>query len=131
MQVMPPTAKQLDVGDITKVEANIHAGVKHTRFMMDQYLQDDPVGRSQQGVDDLCGLQRRAGTREKAAARDRKAGPSPQRRVRQRRACRLGADRPRNGDHVANIYKYCITYRLLADQQARRDAAKAQVGKGK
>ena len=37
MQVMPPTGKELNVGDITKVDANIHAGVKYMRFMMDQY----------------------------------------------------------------------------------------------
>ena len=35
MQVMPPTGKELNVGDITEVEANIHAGVKYMRFMMD------------------------------------------------------------------------------------------------
>ena len=33
--------------------------------------------------------------------------------------------------YVSNIYKYYVTYRLLTDQQARRDAAKAGVGKGK
>ena len=26
MQVMPPTGKELNVGDITQVESNIHAG---------------------------------------------------------------------------------------------------------
>ena len=31
--------------------------------------------------------------------------------------------------YVSNIYKYYITYRLLADQQARRDAAKAEIAK--
>jgi hypothetical protein len=31
--------------------------------------------------------------------------------------------------YVANIYKYYITYRLLADQADRRAAAKAQSGK--
>ena len=31
MQVMPPTSKDLNVGDITEVEANIHAGVKYMR----------------------------------------------------------------------------------------------------
>ena len=29
--------------------------------------------------------------------------------------------------YVANIYKYYITYKLIADQQARREAAKASV----
>ena len=39
MQVMPPTGKELKVGDITKIEPNIHAGVKYMRFMMDHVLQ--------------------------------------------------------------------------------------------
>ena len=43
MQVMPPTGKELNVGDITQIEANIHAGVKYMRFMMDQYFKDEPM----------------------------------------------------------------------------------------
>jgi membrane-bound lytic murein transglycosylase MltF len=30
MQVMPPTGKELNVGDITEIETNIHAGVKYS-----------------------------------------------------------------------------------------------------
>ena len=33
--------------------------------------------------------------------------------------------------YVSNIYKYYIAYRLLTDQQQRREAAKAEMGKGK
>ena len=40
---MPPTGKELNVGDITQIDANIHAGVKYMRFMMDQYYKDDPM----------------------------------------------------------------------------------------
>src|SRR4051812_27047710 len=43
MQVMAPTGKELNVGDITEVESNIHAGVKYMRFMEDQYFKDDPM----------------------------------------------------------------------------------------
>ena len=43
MQVMPPTGKELNVGDISQVDANIHAGVKYMRFMMDQYFKDEPM----------------------------------------------------------------------------------------
>jgi hypothetical protein len=32
--------------------------------------------------------------------------------------------------YVSNIYNYYITHRLLTDQQQRRDAAKAAVGRG-
>src|SRR4029453_10770950 len=43
MQVMPATGKDMRVGDITQIEANIHAGVKYMRFMMDQYYKDEPM----------------------------------------------------------------------------------------
>ena len=43
MQVMPPTGKELNVGDISEIEPNIHAGVKYMRFMMDQYFKDEPM----------------------------------------------------------------------------------------
>jgi membrane-bound lytic murein transglycosylase MltF len=33
--------------------------------------------------------------------------------------------------YVSNIFKYYIAYRLLTDQQARRDAAKAGLGTGR
>ena len=68
MQVMPATGKDLDVGDITKVEPNIHAGVKYFRFMMDEFYKDEPMDRAQQGADDAGVLQRRPGTHPAAAA---------------------------------------------------------------
>jgi membrane-bound lytic murein transglycosylase MltF len=37
MQVMPATGADMKVGDITKIEPNVHAGVKCVRFMMDRY----------------------------------------------------------------------------------------------
>ena len=43
MQVMPPTGKELNVGNISEIEPNIHAGVKYMRFMMDQYFKDEPM----------------------------------------------------------------------------------------
>ena len=43
MQVMPATGKELNVGDIAEVDANIHAGVKYMRFMIDRYCKDDPM----------------------------------------------------------------------------------------
>ena len=36
MQVMPATGKELKVGDITKIDPNINAGVKYMRFMIDR-----------------------------------------------------------------------------------------------
>jgi membrane-bound lytic murein transglycosylase MltF len=43
MQVMPSTGRQMNVGDIRKLEPNIHAGTKYMRLMLDQYFSDDSI----------------------------------------------------------------------------------------
>jgi membrane-bound lytic murein transglycosylase MltF len=50
MQVMPATGAELKVGDITQTEANIHAGVKYMRFMIDQYFKDEPMEPPNKGL---------------------------------------------------------------------------------
>lgn len=50
MQVMPATGKELKVGDITQTEANIHAGVKYFRFMVDRYYKDEPMDAMNKGL---------------------------------------------------------------------------------
>jgi membrane-bound lytic murein transglycosylase MltF len=43
MQIMPATSKELGVGNIAEVEANIHAGIKYMRWMIDQYYGNEPM----------------------------------------------------------------------------------------
>jgi Transglycosylase SLT domain len=43
MQLMPATGTAMKVGDITETEANIHAGIKYMRFMIDQYYEKEPM----------------------------------------------------------------------------------------
>ena len=43
MQIMPATGREQHVGDIAKLEPNIHAGVKYMRFMIDRYYKDEPM----------------------------------------------------------------------------------------
>ena len=50
MQVMPATGKELKVGDIKQTDANIHAGVKYIRFMVDQYFAGEPMDRLNKGL---------------------------------------------------------------------------------
>ena len=125
MQVMPPTGKELNVGDISKVEPNIHAGVKYMRFMMDQYFKDEPMDNLNKGLMTFAVLQRRAGTAATAPARDGEAGPRSQRVVRQRRARRLGADRPRNR-HLRQQHLQVLRHL----PSAHRTAGSARRGEG-
>ena len=46
MQVMPATGKELNVGDITQMEPNIHAGVKYMRGVDRHVLQGRADGRA-------------------------------------------------------------------------------------
>jgi membrane-bound lytic murein transglycosylase MltF len=50
MQVMPATGKDLAVGDISKLEPNIHAGVKYMRWVMEEYYKDEPMDRLNKGL---------------------------------------------------------------------------------
>jgi membrane-bound lytic murein transglycosylase MltF len=129
MQVMPPTGKELNVGDITQVDANIHAGVKYMRFMMDQYYKDDPMDPLNKGLMTFASYNAGPGRIRQLRAETEKRGLD--RNVWFGNVERIASERigRETVTYVSNIYKYYITYRLLAEQRDRRDAAKAQVGK--
>ena len=129
MQVMPPTGKELNVGDITEVEANIHAGVKYMRFMMDRYYADDPMDPLNKGLMTFASYNAGPGRIRQLRAETKKRGLDPNvwfGNVERVASERIGRE---TVTYVSNIYKYYITYRLLTEQRERRDAAKAQVVK--
>jgi membrane-bound lytic murein transglycosylase MltF len=43
MQLLPSTARELNVGNIHELEPNIHAGAKYVRFIIDSYFDDDSI----------------------------------------------------------------------------------------
>ena len=131
MQVMPPTGKELNVGDITEVEANIHAGVKYMRFMMDQYYKDDPMDPLNKTLMTFASYNAGPGRIRQLRAETKKRGLDPNvwfGNVERIASERIGRE---TVTYVSNIYKYYITYRLLTEQRERRDAAKAEVTKRK
>jgi membrane-bound lytic murein transglycosylase MltF len=128
MQVMPPTGKELNVGDITEIEPNIHAGVKYMRFMMDQYFKDEPMDNLNKGLMTFAAYNAGPGRVRQLRRETEKRGLDPNvwfGNVERVASERIGRE---TVTYVSNIYKYYITYRLLADQQERRAAAKAEVG---
>jgi membrane-bound lytic murein transglycosylase MltF len=129
MQVMPPTGKELKVGDITQIDANIHAGVKYMRFMMDQYFKDEPMDDLNKGLMTFAAYNAGPGRLRQLRRETETRGLNPNvwfGNVERVASERIGRE---TVTYVSNIYKYYITYRLLADQQERRAAAKAAVGK--
>jgi membrane-bound lytic murein transglycosylase MltF len=127
MQVMPPTGKELNVGDITKVDNNIHAGVKYMRFMMDTYFKDDPMDTLNKGLMTFAAYNAGPGRLRQLRRETEQRGLDPNvwfGNVERVASERIGRE---TVTYVSNIYKYYITYRLLADQRDRRAAAKAAV----
>jgi membrane-bound lytic murein transglycosylase MltF len=130
MQVMPATGKEQKVGDITKLEPNIHAGVKYMRFMMDQYFKDDPMDDLNKGLMTFASYNAGPGKirqlRKEAA--DRGLDPNVWfGNVEQIASERIGRE---TVTYVSNIYKYYIAYRLVMEGAQRRDAAKAAIKTG-
>ena len=76
MQVMPATGKELNVGDITQTDPNIHAGVKYMRFMLDKYYGKEPMDASEQGPLHVRLLQRGTGPHRASSGRSRRSAAS-------------------------------------------------------
>ena len=131
MQLMPPTGKELNVGDIAQVDANIHAGVKYMRFMMDQYFKDEPMDNLNKALMTFAAYNAGPGRIRQLRRETEKRGLNPNiwfGNVERVASERIGRE---TVTYVSNIYKYYITYRLLNDQRERRAAAKAEVAKRK
>jgi membrane-bound lytic murein transglycosylase MltF len=122
MQVLPATASDpnVNIPEIEKLENNIHAGTKYLRFIINQYYKDEPM-------DDV--------NKMLFAFASYNAGPEKVNRLRKRTAA-LGLDPNvwfhnveiaaaavigrETAQYVSNIYKYYITYRLVAKQRERK-----------
>jgi membrane-bound lytic murein transglycosylase MltF len=131
MQVLPATGKELNVGDITVLDANINAGVKYMRFMMDQYFANEPMDSLNKGLMTFAAYN--AGPGRLRQLRDEASKRGLDRNVWFGNVERIASERigRETVTYVSNIYKYYVAYRLVTEQEERRAAAKAQVKGGR
>jgi membrane-bound lytic murein transglycosylase MltF len=130
MQVMPATGKDMNVGDITKTEANIHAGVKYVRFMIDHYFKDEPMDPLNKGLFAFASYNAGPGRVRQLRREAEKRGLDPNvwfGNVEQIASERIGRE---TVTYVSNIYKYFVAYKLMTEEHARREAAKAAIKSG-
>jgi membrane-bound lytic murein transglycosylase MltF len=117
MQLLPSTAKDKNVGipDISDPESNVHAGAKYLAFLRDRYFSDSGISDSDRLAFTWAAYN---------------AGPAKVRKMRDL-AKEMGRDPNRWFGHVevaagrivgretvkyvADIYKYYIAYRLIAE----------------
>jgi membrane-bound lytic murein transglycosylase MltF len=123
MQVMPATGKELGVGDITKVEPNINAGIKYIRYMIDQYYGNEPMTKLDKALFAFAAYNAGAGRISQLRKEAAKRGLDPNvwfHNVEYVAAEKIGAE---TVTYVSNIYKYYIAYHLIMDAKAAREEA--------
>jgi membrane-bound lytic murein transglycosylase MltF len=128
MQVMPATGKELQVGDISQLEPNIHAGVKYVRFVIDQYFKDEPMTQLDKGLFAFASYNAGPGRIRQLRREAAKRGLDPNvwfGNVEQIASERIGRE---TVTYVGNIYKYYVAYRLVVEERERRASAREQLG---
>jgi membrane-bound lytic murein transglycosylase MltF len=124
MQVMPATGAELNVGDITVVEPNVHAGVKYIRQVIDRNFANEPMDDVNKALFAFaaynCGPGRVRSLRREATAR----GLNPNvwfNNVELIASERIGRE---TVTYVSNIYKYYVSYLLIQGEYLKRRAIK-------
>jgi len=127
MQLLPATGKEQGVGDISQIDPNIHAGVKYMSFMEHRYFANEPMDNTNKALFTFAaynaGPARVRKLRQEAAAR----GLNPNvwfGNVEQIAAEQIGAE---TITYVSNIFKYYVAYKLITDEQARREETKRSI----
>jgi len=124
MQVMPATGRELKVGDITKLEPNIHAGIKFMRSIVDRYYANEPMDEVNKVLFAFAaynaGPARIRQLRREAEARglDQNVWFNNVERVASERIGRETVT------YVSNIYKYYVTYLLIQGEYIERRGMK-------
>jgi membrane-bound lytic murein transglycosylase MltF len=119
MQLTPATGEQMGVGDIHELDANIHAGIKYVRFMVDTYYSDEQLDNLNKVLFAIASYN---------------AGPNRIRELRKQAALqhlnpnlwfdnveRVASEKigRETVQYVSNIYKYYIAYTLVQEDVAR------------
>jgi membrane-bound lytic murein transglycosylase MltF len=127
MQLMPATAKEMNVGDVTKTEANINAGIKYMRYMIDHYYGDEPMTNLDKALFAFASYNAGPARVRNLRAEAKERGLDPNvwfHNVEYVAADRVGQE---TVTYVSNIYKYYIAYRLLLENQAAKKAGVEKV----
>ena len=120
MQLMPATGKQMQVGDIHQTEANVHAGVKYVRYMIDQYYANEPMNDLNKLLFAFASYNAGPGRVRQLRRAAEAQGLDPNvwiDNVEVVAAAKIGTE---TVTYVANIYKYYVAYKLVEEENARR-----------
>lgn len=127
MQVMPATGEEMGTGDITKVEPNIHAGVKYMNFMRNQFFADQPMDARNKILFSFAAYNAGPSRVLKLQKEAEKRGLNPYvwfNNVEIIAGQRIGEE---TVTYISNIYKYYIAYTLLEEQRTQQQGTRTRL----
>ena len=127
MQLMPATGDEMHVGDISRLEPNIHAGVKYMRSLLDSNFKDEPMDALNKGLFTFASYNAGPGRIQQLRREAQRRGLDPNvwfGNVEEIASERIGRE---TVTYVGNIYKYYVAYRLVVEERERREAIKTAV----
>jgi membrane-bound lytic murein transglycosylase MltF len=130
MQLMPETGREQKVGDIRKLEPNIHAGVKYMRSIRSTFFENQPMDDLNKGLFTFAAYNAGPGRIRQLRAEAKERGLDPNLwfgNVERVASERIGRE---TVTYVSNIYKYYVAYKLVAAESERRKAAAAAKSAG-
>jgi membrane-bound lytic murein transglycosylase MltF len=131
MQVMPATGKELKVGDINEIEANIHAGTKYMDQLMSRYFKDADFREQDRTLFAFAAYNAGPGNIRKMRAEAERRGLDPNRwfnHVEIVTAEKIGMEPT---TYVRNIFKYYVSYKLTEEARLQAEKLKQQVAPAK
>ena len=125
MQLMPTTAadKVVDIPDISKLDNNIHAGVKYLHWLRETYFSDPAIAPLDRVLFSFAAYNAGPGNMARARRRAKRLGFNPNRWFGN---VEIGMYRAVSGEpasYVRNIYKYYVTYQGLEKSRQAREKA--------
>ena len=120
----------MNVGDVREVEANIHAGIKYMRWMIDHYYGDEPMTELDKALFAFASYNAGAGRVSQLRKEAARRGLDPNvwfQNVEYVAAAKVGAE---TVTYVSKIYKYYIGYRLVMEDRAAQQKAVESVKSG-
>jgi len=130
MQLMPATGAQMNVGDISEIEANIHAGVKYMRLVEDTYFDEPSLDPLVKALFTFASYNAGPNRILQLRKETLKRGLDPNhwfKNVEYVVAEKVGQE---TVTYVSNIFKYYVAYGLLARAEAERQSAQQRMQNG-
>lgn len=125
MQVMPATAADPVVGipDVTGLDDNVRAGVKYLRWLRETFFDDPGIDPLDRTLLSFAAYNAGPGGVKRARARAKRMGLDPDVWFENVEVAIQQAVSREPAIYVRNIFKYYVSYRLLADLEAEAEQA--------